>query len=97
MSVKYVLLTHHEICRVQFEFMTEKHHSSWIHSGSCLSVIFYCFPFYLWTFSFVKNEPVNLTLQSVGKGWDVGLNQIDLFEGKVAWWKWRTCSKQRYV
>ena len=109
MPVKYVLLTHHAICRVQFEFTTGKHHSSWIHlgccsfvifycfSGSCLSVIFCCFPFHLCTFSFVKNEPVNLTLQHVGKGWYVRLNQIDLFDGKVAQWKWRTGSQQRYV
>ena len=34
--------------------------------------------------SFVKNEPVNLTLQQDGKGWDVGLNHISLFESKVA-------------
>ena len=97
MSVKYVLLTHHAICRVQFHFTTGKHHSSWIHSGSCLSVIFYCFPFHLCTFSFVKNEPVHLTLLQVGKGWDVRLNQIDLFEGKVSQWKWRRGSQQRYV
>ena len=97
MPVKYVLLTHHAICRVQFDFTTGKHHSSGIHSGSYLSIIFYCFPFHLCTFSFVKNEPVNLTLQQVGKGRDVILNQIDLFEGKVARWKWRTGSQERYV
>ena len=92
MRVKYVLLTHHAICRVQFEFTIGKHHSSLVHSGSCLSVIFYCFPFHLCTFSFVKNEPVNLTLKQVGKGRDVRLNQVYLFEGKVSQWKWRTCS-----
>ena len=74
MPVKYVLLTHHAICRVQFHFTTGKHHSSWIHLGSCLSIIFYCFPFHLYTFSFVKNETENFTLQQVGKGRDVRLN-----------------------
>lgn len=71
----YLLILKME-CRVQFNTTTGKHYSSWVHtSKKIINLIIFHHPTYYNT---------NYFCAQVGKGRDVGLNQIALFEGKVA-------------